>query len=57
MIGVVTVEEFPHGLNCAVCHVEMPPGTPYTDTPDGFIGDTPVALLTCVEHEGMNTDD
>jgi len=51
MIGVVTVEEFPHGLRCANCDVDLPPGSPYTDIFDGFLGDTAACLLVCVDCE------
>lgn len=51
MIGVVTTAEFPYGLRCAECDVELPPGSPYTDTVDSFIDDVPVFMLVCIDCE------
>lgn len=45
---VVTEEDFPHGLRCAECNRELPPGERYSEKLDGFIGDTPTVILVCV---------
>jgi hypothetical protein len=43
----VTEEEFPHGLRCSSCGLDINPGGYYTSVPEGMIGSSPVEDLIC----------
>lgn len=45
---IVRAEEWPFGLRCADCDIEIVEGERYSTRLEGMIGDTPVTVVTCV---------
>ena len=51
---LVTHDEFPNGLRCAECSVELLPGEHYYESSTvDVVGDTPIVLLVCADCRGQ----
>lgn len=50
---IVTADNYPHGLRCAWCHTELPPGSIHTEQLVGVDREGDVHVdVTCLRCEG-----
>lgn len=46
---IVRPEQFPHGLRCMDCQVELKVGDPYSLRLDDIVSGVPVTEITCLD--------